>query len=143
MAEIRGVDLIARKWASVTPARTGEYEAGVKAPRKDWAAETAAAADAYKAGVQDAIAKDRFRKGVNRVGSAEWQRGALEKGTQRWGPGVQLGEDAYRRGFAPYREAIAGVTLPPRGPRRSPNNLQRVNAVVDALVKVKNQLANA
>jgi hypothetical protein len=143
MAEIRSVDVVARKWAAVTPARTGEYEAGVRAPRKDWAAETGAASEAYKQGVTEAIAKDRFRKGVARAGSPKWLKGALEKGTQRWGPGVALAEDAYRQGFAPYREAIANVKLPPRGPRRSPNNLARVNAVVEALIKVKNQLANA
>jgi hypothetical protein len=137
MAEIAGVDVIASKWARVTPTRTADYESGVKNPARDWSRATLAAADAWKAGITESVAKGTWQKGVTSAGSSTWQSGAVDKGVPRWGPGVQVAEPVYAAGFAPYREAIARVTLPPRYARRDPRNLQRVNAVVDALVKTK------
>lgn len=137
MAAIRPMDEIARKWATVTPQRTADYEAGVRAPRKDWAQSSAAATEAWKAGVQAAIAAGSFAKGVGKAGTAKWAEASLEKGVGRWGPGVALAEDDYRTGFAPYREAIARVSLPARFARRDPRNLERVRVIVDAIGKVK------
>lgn len=137
MAAIRGADFIAKKWATVTPQRAADYEAGVRDPRADWARNTAAAADAWKSGIQAAITKGLFAKGVARAGTAAWQEGSIEKGVPRWGAGVQLAEGKYLAGFAPYREAIARVSLPPRYARRDPRNLERVRAIVEAMVKTK------
>jgi len=137
MAAIKTIDKIGLKWATVTPQRVGDYEEGVRNPVGNWAAATVAANDAWKQGVQAAVSRDGFSKGVTRAGNAAWQKGAVEKGPTRWSQGVSLGQDAYTTGFAPYREAIARVVLPPGGPRRDPRNLARVKAVVDALIAVK------
>lgn len=137
MAFIRSIEHIANKWATVTPGRTADYEAGVSNPRRDWGQATAAAEGAYEAGVTQAIAKKRFGKGVKAAGTEKWQKGAMEKGTARWGPGVTMAQDGYGRGFAPYRDAIERVTLPPRYAKRDPRNLERVKAVVNALIAAK------
>lgn len=137
MAFIRSIEHIAKKFALVTPGRTQDYHDGVENPRRDWATATAASEGAYEAGVQQAIAKKRFGKGVKAAGTETWQRGAIEKGTQRWGPGVVLAEAKYARNFAPYRDAIERATLPPRYARRDPRNLDRVKAVVNALTAAK------
>lgn len=133
MAQIRSIDLIAKKFAKVTPERTADYEAGVKNPRVDWAQATAAAETAYEEGLRESITKKRFGKGVKRAGSAAWQQGATEKGVNRWGPGVTLAQDKYARNFGPYRDTIESVKLPPRYKRRDPRNLKRVEAVAVAL----------
>jgi len=137
MGAIRSIEHIARKWATVTPGRTEDYRIGVENPRRDWGTATAAAESAYEMGVTQAISKKRFGKGVKAAGSEAWQRGSLEKGTQRWGPGVTLAQDKYGRNFAPYRDAIERVTLPPRYAKRDPRNLERVKAVVNALTAAK------
>jgi len=137
MAFIRSIEQIARKFATVTPGRSEDYRIGVENPRKSWSASAAAAESAYEMGVTQAIAKKRFGKGVKDAGDEKWQRGALEKGTSRWGPGVTLAEADYRREFAPYRDAIERCTLPPRYARRDPRNLARVKAIVDALSAAK------
>lgn len=137
MAAIRASSQIASKWASVTPGRSGEYEDGIKSPRRDWAKATGAANEAYKAGVTQAIGKDSFAKGVARAGTSAWQEGSLQKGVTRWGPGVSLAQEKYQRGFEPYRDAIERTTLPARGARGDPRNLQRVAVIVDALRKAK------
>jgi len=137
MAEIRTIDQIAGKWARVTPGRMEDYRVGVENPRKSWAGATAAAESAYEAGVTSAIAKKRFGKGVKAAGDAKWQKGAVEKGTSRWGPGVTIAESDYSAGLGPYRDAIAHCTLPPRYARRDPRNLERVKAIVNALTAAK------
>lgn len=137
MAAIKSAAAIAQKWATVTPLRAQDYTDGITNPRTDWAQATVAANDAWKTGISNAVANDSFRKGVNNAGTQAWQTATLAKGPQRWQSGVQIGQPAFERGFAPYREAIAGLTLPPRFARRDPRNLDRVKAVVDAMIRVK------
>jgi len=139
VAFIRSIEQISRKFAQVTPGRTEDYRFGVENPRRDWAGATAAAEPAYEAGVTQAIAKKRFGKGVKKAGTEAWSRGATEKGTARWGPGVTLAQDKYARNFAPFRDAIERVTLPPRFARRDPRTLMRVKAIVAALSAAKQQ----
>lgn len=140
MAAIRGLDVIARKWARVSAASGPSYEEGVANPVRDFAAGAIAANDAWKQGTQAAVAGDRFATGVRRVGTAKWQRNAQAKGPARFAQGVQIAQPDYETGFAPYREAISAVQLPPRGARRSPQNLQRVAAMVNAVSARKEQL---
>jgi len=133
MPAIKSASEIARKWAEVTPRRDADYKAGVSAPMRDWAAETAAAEDRYASGVQDAITRGAFGVGVRNAGTEKWKRGALEKGVNRWGPGVRAAQSDYERGFAPYRDVIEGVSLPPRRRTGDPANIERVAAIAAAL----------
>lgn len=140
MAAIRSASDISKKWAEVTPGRSAQYEQGVKNPVRDYAANAMAGNDAWKSGTQAAITRDGFKKGVAKAGTAKWQERAVKLGPARFGPGVQAAQGDYEANFAPYREAIASVALPPRGPRRSPQNLQRVNAMVQAISMKKEAL---
>jgi len=140
MAFIRSIETIAQKWADVTPMRADDYAAGIANPRTSWAAATANAEKAYEDGVQKAMQRNAFGAGVKKAGDAKWQRKASVNGVRNWGPGVTEAKGDYAVGFAPYREAIANVKLPPRYARRDPRNLARVKAVVDALVAKKLQL---
>lgn len=137
MVAIKTTSDIASKWATVTPQRAGEYEKGVRAPRKSWQEETVNANAAYKDGIQKSITADSFLKGVKKAGDSKWQRGAIEKGTSRFGPGVQVAQEDYEKGFAPYREIIEKTVLPARYARRDPRNIDRVSAMVKALVAEK------
>lgn len=137
MAFIRSVDEIAKKWAEVTPMRSGDYAFGIANPRTSWKTATMAAEPAYQDGVTKAIARKAFGKGVSKAGDEKWARKASTNGVVRWGPGVQEARGDYAAGFAPYREAIAACKLPPRYARRDPRNLARVKAIVDALIAKK------
>ncbi|MBA7531432.1 hypothetical protein ES705_23644 [subsurface metagenome] len=119
---------IAAKWAEVTPGRTAHYAAGVANPRRDWKNETLAAEPRYKEGVTKAAAEGRFGKGVARVGTAKWQRKAIEVGAGRFGPGVAAAGPDYEAAFEPYRAVIAGVSPPQRYPTGDERNLARVAA---------------
>lgn len=143
MAFIRSMDEIAKKWATVTPMRTADYEAGVRNPRRSWATATVNAESAYEAGVQQSIQKKAFGKGVKKAGDDKWQRKAIINGTARWGPGVQEAEGEYNAGYTSYRDVIAKTVLPPRYRRRDPRNMARVDAIVKALIAEKERQLSA
>jgi hypothetical protein len=104
---------------------------------RDWADETEAAEGNWKMGIDKAASQGLFKKGVRQAGTGKWEKGALEKGPQRFAEGVMLAESDYEKGFAPYHAAIERADIGPRFPRRDPRNLNRVKAVVDALVAEK------
>lgn len=137
MPKIKDLSRIANKWTTVTPQRQDSYTEGIENPREDWKAATLAATARHTAGVQQALANKSFDKGVTRVGTAKWQKNALEKGPARWAQGVQLSQDNYSKGFAPYAQVIANTTLPPRGPKGDPTNIQRVAVMAKALSDAK------
>lgn len=137
MAKIRSVEEIAEKYSRVTPARTADYAEGIRAPKKDWKSETMAAEDAWAGGVQAAVADKRFGKGVTKAGTEKWQRKASEVGAPRWGPGVAAAGADYKEGFAPYQAVISATTLPPRGPKGDPRNIERVTRIATALHEKK------
>jgi hypothetical protein len=133
MAKIRALEMIGAKWARVAGASGASYEEGVKNPTGDYASGAIAANGSWKAGVVAAAGRDAFAAGVRRAGNEKWQRNAVLKGPARYGQGVMAAQPDYQAGFAVYHQVIASVQLPPRGPRRSPQNLQRVAAIVQAL----------
>ncbi len=130
----------AERWKSRAAAASQTYVDGVNNPRRDWAEATAAAEANYAQGIQSAVSKKSFSKGVKRVGSEKQKRGVTEKGATRFAQGVQLGDANYQTGIAPYIQELESKTLPPRGPKGSPANLERVRAVNDALFKKKQQI---
>lgn len=140
MAAIKNLSEIARKFAEVTPQRAKEYGEGVERTQKDWANSTAAAEESYEQGVQQAISRKAFGKGVQDAGTAKYKEGVKSKGVARFAAGTRIAGAAYEKGFRPYHDVIAGVTLPPRGPRRDPRNLDRVTVMANALGQAKERM---
>ena len=141
MAAIKNLSDISRKFAEVTPLRSAEYGEGVAKSTKDWANATEAAEPAFEQGMQAAIARKAFGSGVREAGTAKYKKGVQEKGVARFAAGVRIAGPEYEKGFRPYHEKIAGLQLPPRGPRRDPRNLERVAVVANALGQLKESMA--
>ncbi len=131
--QTKDINAIASKWSTRAQAAGPDYTAGVKNTQKDWAALTASAADSWGAGVQQAVADGRFAKGVVAAGTPKWQNAAVTKGSTRYPTGVATAQPNYVSGFSPYLTVIQNTNLPPRSPRGSPNNIQRVSAITAAL----------
>lgn len=133
MAKIKSTDQIADKWARVTPQRTEDYREGIENPRVDWEAATAAAEPNWQAGVTAAATRKAFSTGVKSAGTSKWKNKSLQKGTSRFAEGVSLAKDDYEKGFSPFRDVIESTTLPPRGPKGDPRNIERVRIMAQAL----------
>lgn len=137
MANIKDMAKIAEKWARASASAQTEYEDGIRNPKADWMTQTVASEKNYNAGVQAAIGRGAFGKGVKALGTAGWQAAALAKGVARWAQGISLSLDKYIKGFEPYRQVIASLTLPARGPKGDAGNIQRVATVAKALHDAK------
>lgn len=137
MANIRSISELAEKYKRVTPGRRADYEAGINKPKADWASQAGAAEGAYEDGVQSGISRKAYGKGVADKGTAGWKTDALQKGPERWAPGVGYGTPKYATNFAPYVDVISRTTLPPKYGKGDPRNFDRVTAMANALRAAK------
>lgn len=134
---VKSVADIAAKWSRVSAQRDQDYKDGVSDPGVEWAKAAAAAEETYVAGVTEAAGRNAFSKGIVAAGDEKWRRKTVEIGTQRWSPGIRAAVQDFEKGFAPFREALERIELPPRAPRGDPRNLERVAAVARALAEVR------
>jgi len=122
-------------------ARAGQaapaYTAGVQGAGQTWATNTAASETNYGLGVQEAITSGRFGKGVVKAGAAKYTAGASGKGARNYPAGVAAAGPAWQAGVQPYLTVLSNLTLPPKGPTGSANNIQRVQIVATALRTAK------
>lgn len=137
MAAIKPLEQSSEKWIRRAQVAGPDFQAGVTNPRASWSAASSAADANYRQAVTAAAAAGRFAAGVRKAGDEKWRANSLAKGPSRFAEGVQLAVGEWQKGFGPYQQTIAGVTLPPRGPTGSPQNIQRVAAIATALRQVK------
>lgn len=127
----------AEKWARRAAGATQDYTNGVANPSVDWATATRASEENYKTAVIAAANAGRFGKGVQSAGSEKQKRMSVEKGGARWAPGISASQDAFGSGIARVLSTVSSLTLPPRGVKGDPRNLQRVTVVANALHAMK------
>lgn len=127
----------AEKYSSRASAASGDYISGAQSSTKDQAAAAIAAAPLYAQGVQEAISSGRFAKGLQKSGKNGWLKGVTEKGGNRYGEGVSQAGPKYATESARFDSARGAANSLPRGIKGSPQNLQRVSAVVAAQIAVK------
>lgn len=135
--QVKSADAVAKKWAARAGAAGGDYASGVQNTQKDWAADTAASAGAWAAGVTAAAGNGSFARGVQNAGTAKWKAKATGVGAQRYPQGVQAAQPFFQTGIGPVLQTLQGITLPPRGPKGDPGNINRVTAITTALRKLK------
>lgn len=137
MPAIKSLDRIQKKWVDRSATAGETYKDGVLNPRADWKTQTLAAVATHKAAVTESLAKDSFKKAVEKS-STEYQKSmASTKGVERWARGIDLSKDNYAEGFGPYAGVIANTTLPARGAKGSPTNYERSKKMGEALHAAK------
>lgn len=135
MTAIKPLNKIADKWRdNAGSSNAGNaYRDGVQNPRRSWEEATANADDARKEGLIAADARDAFVTGVREAGDEKWKRRATTLGPGRFRQGVREAKDDFSKGFSRYHSVISNLTLPPRGPKGSPDNIERVKIIAEAL----------
>lgn len=123
---------IAAKWARVTPTRQQDYQTGVQGAANAWQEGVNGAQDSWAQGVATAAANGSYSSGVQGRGQF-YAAQASGVGPGRWAQGVQASSSRYQSGVSRPLAALSSLTLPPRGPKGAPQNMQRVQVVVDAL----------
>ena len=137
---VRDAASSAAKWSRNAGGAGQSYAEGVQAPRRDWAQATVQAKGSYNAGLAESQGKNRWEKGVTKAGTGKQKERSLTVGVSRFSQGVAAAVDQYQAGVTPYLEVIRSVTLPARGPKGAPQNIQRVSAIATALRAKKESL---
>lgn len=127
----------AEKYASRASAASGDYVEGARTTSKDQATAAIAAAGIYAQATQAAITEGRYAKGLQKSGKAKWLDGVTKVGGNRYGEGVSQAAPDYATESARFDGARGAASSLPRGIKGSPQNLQRVAAVVAAQIRIK------
>lgn len=135
--KVKPIAQIIKNWVEGARAATGRYIDGIRNPRQPWRSSTLAAVETYNAAITEAISLGLFAKGVSAVSDIDWGSAAEIKGAPRYAPGVSAGVMKYQLHFEPYAKALMALTLPPRGPRNSPQNYDRVKLIGEALARIR------
>ncbi len=134
---VKAMSVIVQKYTTRAGAAQTDYTTAVAAtPPGLWEAATIGAAANYSQGVQQAVAQHRFEAGVTGKG-AKWQRKVAAVGGTRYSGGVAIAGPDYTTGFQKYHDALAALTLPPKGPRGDGRNYDRPKLVGDTLHKLR------
>ena len=130
---IKAMDKIASKWKANVATSVDDYQKSIPPAAQSWYDNTMAAKERYVAALQASFANDSFAKGLAAAGQAKWASRCLLIGATRWVQGVATATPAYIAGFTPYRDIIAGLTLPPRYETGNILNYERVKVIGQAL----------
>jgi hypothetical protein len=134
--KVKDTAAISAKYVQRAGAAAKDYTDGVASAGGDWETGAKNGEQNFEQGIQEAIADKRYGKGIS--GSAgKYVANATKLGGTRYGPGVTNGQGAYTQGVQPYLDKLKSLQLPPKGPRRSPQNQQRANMVALELGKLK------
>lgn len=134
---MKSAQQVAEKYATRASAASGDYVDGARTTTKDQNAAAIAAAEIHKAATMAALNDGRYAAGLRKAGKQAWLDGVERKGGNRYGEGVSQAAPTYASESARYDGARSAAASLPRGVKGSPQNLQRVAAVVAAQIKVK------
>jgi len=128
---------IAEKCAKRAMAAEDEYREGVENPTEDWAKNTADAEERYEEELKNAMKRKAFGKGVKKTGTATQQSMTILKGVEqrRWYDGVSIMAEKMANALTPIKAAMNALTLPPKGVKGSPRQVERMVKTRDAMIK--------
>lgn len=138
MVKIPSAEEISSRYKGAIPRVAEAYRKGVNAT-SDWQQSALEGQGRYEARMQDREVLARRAKKISNVSNEEWKSKATNLGTSRIGAGMEQAIDKQKRGFAPFREKLAGLTLPEKTTDPMTNLTQRAGAVVKAMVETKKE----
>ena len=90
--------------------------------------------------LEKAIAAMRRKKALERVDEREWKDKAIKLGSKRIAEGIRENLDKWEERFKPYADVLSSLELPPKSADPMENVVNRVGAVVKALVEKKKEI---
>jgi hypothetical protein len=136
MPAVPSIGAVASKWRRRVEGAQDDYKAGVAGKGAKFAAAAAAASGSYKTAISAGDIEARYKSRVG-ASAAKYTDRATKLGPGRFAEAAPAAEPDFSKGMAPVLAAIAGVDLPPRGPRGSAANYGRVKPIGDALNKLR------
>jgi len=139
MVRVKSAEAVDAAYKAAIPRVPGAYKAGVQAT-VDWKNSALEGQDLYEERMRDPAVLNRRRAGLEGVSEEEWKRKAADVGATRIGPGMQAGAAKRKAKWAPFREALVAVDLPPRTADPMANIDNRVKPIAQALINKKKEI---
>ncbi len=131
---IRDVGSLAGKFVKRGQAAVDDWKIGVQQTTKSQSGEAIAAASRWQQSLQGDAVLTRFKAKLTTAGDGKWRDNAVKKGADqgRFSGGIGAAGAAWAAGVTPIFDALRALSLPDRGLKRSPQNLDRARIVIDA-----------
>lgn len=138
MVEVKPLEEIKENFKQAAPLVPDRYKRGVR--RAKWQQAALDGQDLYEQQMTNPTVLSRRGKQIAKVSDEEWRRDAENKGGAIIGTRIAGAVDKQAAGFAPYRETLVNVSLPPRTTDVMTNVTNRVGAVAQAMANKKKEL---
>ena len=102
------------------------YEAGTRGKGDEWFEGASGAQQNWEQGVTRAAQEDAFSKGVRDAGAGAYDEGVRTKGVTNWPTGMGVAGPKYMRKTERFQRLWDSPLPTPRGARRSPANVKRM-----------------
>jgi len=134
---IRDVGSLSQKFVRRGQAAVDDWKTGVQQTTKSQSGEAIAAAGRWQQALQGDAVLTRFKSKLTAAGDGKWRDNAVTKGaTQgRFAGGIGAAGPAWAAGVTPIFDALRALSLPDRGLKRSPQNLDRARIVIETEAK--------
>jgi len=139
MVKIKAESEIKANYEASTALVPARYEAGVRSAT--WNAEAQKGQALYIEQMSRPDILARRAKGISNVSDDRWRTDTIEKGRNIIGSRMKAASDKQVANFRPYRETLAGLTLPDKVADPMTNLTNRAGAVVTALVNKKREIS--
>lgn len=118
-----------------------DYQAGVNKVTENPAQKAIAAKDVWVAGIQDAIANNRYEKGLSRVTLADWKNSVNNGGVMRYTQSADKAATNYAKFAADFYPFLQNVqnTIQAMPRRNLQESIARMVANVQAIHEFKNR----
>lgn len=125
----------------ILPKIPDRYKRKIRKAKWKEAAKSEAAEALWAAKVSEAATKKRRARAIERISEEEWRQAADQLGSKRIKETLELkGLKKWEANWRPYAEVLNSLELPPKSADPFENIDKRVKAVVEALVRKKEEL---
>lgn len=135
MVKVKSQSQIENNYRNAAGKAGSNYAASIDAIT--WQAEAQAGQALYVQQMQNPEVLDRRSKGIGKVSDTHFKQALRDKGAPVIAGRMQAAAGKMAQGFAPYRAALEGVSLPPRSADPMQNVDNRVKPIVQAMVDTK------
>jgi len=141
MVKVKPLDVVKKNYSGAANTAAERYKESISQV-SGWKerATSSEAEELWKAKIQEAIAAERRKKALEAVSESEWKDAAIKKGYSRIGQGMRAAVDKHAKNWAPYKDALEAVDLPPRSVDPMANVDNRLKPIVAALVEKKKEI---
>jgi hypothetical protein len=116
---MRDPSSVAKQWANNLARSTEKIREGIQRVKESPTAAAARSQDKYLAGVRDAVEDGRWRRGLLKVSTADWQQAMEQKGLPRISNGAQAAQskmESFMTEWLPYQESLKSkIAAMPKG----------------------------